>query len=113
MLLAAVIMALAAGAVVYGARFKSTWKAPDVDRLNFPGRKVAAVVISKDEVLQASTEEELARQWFGRSAVHGLVVMRVVGADKEVTYSPTCGCRRCIPTRGTTTPAAGARRSLA
>jgi len=115
-LLVAVIVAFAAGAVVYGAKFKSTWKAPDVDRLNFAGKKVAAVVISEDQDLQISTEEELARQltalgvqgvasyrvaprevlrekgaareWFERAGVKGLVVLRVVSADKEVTYTP-------------------------
>ena len=58
----AVMVALVAGAVVYGAKFKSTWKAPDVDRLNFAGKKVAAVVISDDQDLQVSAEEELARR---------------------------------------------------
>jgi len=115
-LLTAVMIALAAGAVVYGAKFKSTWKAPDVDRLNFAGKKVAAVVISEDQDLQISAEEELARQltalgvqgvpsyrlvprevlrdrakvkeWFERSATAGLVVIRVVSADKEISYTP-------------------------
>lgn len=116
MLLAAVMVAIAAGALVHAAKFKSTWKAPDVDRLNLAGKKVAAVVISDDQNLQVSTEEELARQltalglegvasyrvaprevlrekgaargWFERAGVQGLVVMRVVAADKEVTYTP-------------------------
>jgi hypothetical protein len=115
-LVTAAVVAFAAGAVMFAAKFTSTWKAPDVDRLNFAGKKVAAVVISEDQDLQVSTEEELARQltalgvkgvpsyrlaprevlrdkaaarqWFERSDVQGLVVMRVVGADKEVTYTP-------------------------
>lgn len=114
--LTAVMIALAAGAVVYGAKFKSTWKAPDVDRLNFAGKKVAAVVISEDQDLQISAEEELARQltalgvqgvpsyrlvprevlrdktkvkeWFEQSGTTGLVVIRVVSADKEISYTP-------------------------
>jgi hypothetical protein len=112
----AVMIALAAGAVVYGAKFRSTWKAPDVDRLNFAGKKVAAVVITEDQDLQISAEEELARQltalgvqgvasyrlvprellrdkvkvkeWFEQSGTAGLVVFRVVSADKEVSYTP-------------------------
>lgn len=116
MLVTAVTIALAAGAVVHGAKFKSTWKAPDVERLNFAGKKVAAVVIGGDENLQVSAEEELARQltsrgaqgvaayrmvpreemrdkdkvrgWFERAGVAGIVVMRIVSADKEVTYTP-------------------------
>ena len=115
-LLTAVTIALAAGAVVYGAKFKSTWKAPDVDRLNFAGKKVAAVVIGGDQNLQVSAEEELARllttrgaqgvasyrlmpreemgdkekvrAWFERAGVAGVVIMRIVSADKEITYSP-------------------------
>ena len=115
-LLAAVMMALVAGAAVQAAKFKSTWKAPDVDRLGFAGKKIAAVVISDDQDLQVSTEEELARQltalgvqgvpsyrvapreilkekgaargFFERSGVQGLVVLRVVSADREVTYTP-------------------------
>jgi hypothetical protein len=115
-LVTALLIALTAGAVVYGAKFKSTWKAPDVDRLNFAGKKVAAVVISEDQDLQISAEEELARQltalgvqgvpsyrlvprevlrdkvkvkeWFEQSGTTGLVVMRVVSADKEISYTP-------------------------
>ena len=114
--LTVVMIALVAGVVVYGAKFKSTWKAPDVDRLNFAGKKVAAVVITEDQDLQMSAEEELARQltalgvqgvpsyrlvpkevlrdkakvkeWFERSGTAGLVVIRVVSADKEISYTP-------------------------
>lgn len=115
-LLVAVIGVLAVGAAVQAAKFKSTWKAPDVDRLGFKGKKIAAVVISDNQDLQVSTEEELARQltalglqgvpsyrvvprevlkdkgaargFFERSGVQGLVVLRVISADKEVTYTP-------------------------
>jgi hypothetical protein len=115
-LLTVALMALAAGTVVYGAKFRSTWKAPDVDRLNFAGKKVAAVVITEDQDLQISAEEELARQltalgvqgvasyrlvprellrdkarvkeWFEQSGITGLVVFRVVSADREISYTP-------------------------
>jgi len=115
-LVTAVAVILAAGAVMYAAKFKSTWKAPDVDRLNFAGKKVAAVVISEAQDLQISAEEELARQltalgvqgvpsyrlvprevlrdkarvkeWFEQSGTAGLVVIRLVSADKEITYTP-------------------------
>jgi len=115
-LLTAVVTVLVSGAAVFAAKFTSTWKAPDVDRLNFAGKKIAAVVISEDQNLQVSAEEELARQltalglqgvpsyrvaprevlrdkaaakgFFERSGVQGLVVMRVVSADREVTYTP-------------------------
>lgn len=115
-LLTVVMIAVAAGAVVHGAKFKSTWKAPDVDRLNFAGKKVAAVVIGGDQNLQVSAEEELARLlttrgaqgvaayrlmpreemgdkdkargWFERAGVAGIVVMRIVSAEKEISYTP-------------------------
>ena len=115
-LVTALTIALTAGAVVYGAKFVSTWKAPDVARLNFAGKKVAAAVITSDQHLQVSAEEALAGElialgvkgvpayrivpreeigkkesvkgFFERSGVEGLVVMRVVSADKEVTYTP-------------------------
>jgi hypothetical protein len=115
-LLTVLSLALAAGTVVYGAKFRSTWKAPDVDRLNFAGKKVAAVVITDDQDLQISAEEELARQltalgvqgvasyrlvprellrdkvrvkeWFQQSGTAGLVVLRVVAAEKEISYTP-------------------------
>jgi hypothetical protein len=111
-----VMLAFVTGAVVYGAKFKSTWKAPDVGRLGFAGKKVAAAVITEDQDLEVSAEEALAGEltalgvkgvpayrivpreemrdkvkvkgWFERSGVEGLVALRIVSADKEVTYSP-------------------------
>lgn len=115
-LLTAVVIALVSGAAMSAAKFISVWKAPDVDRLNFAGKKIAAVVIAESQDLQVSAEEELARQltargvqgvpsyrvvprellsdksaargFFERSGVQGLVVLRLVSADKEVTYTP-------------------------
>jgi hypothetical protein len=115
-LVTALMIAFVAGAVVYGAKFKSTWKAPDVQRLGFAGKKVAAAVITDDLDLQVSAEEALAGElvalgvkgvaayrivpreemrdkvkvkgWFERSGVEGLVVVRIISADKEVSYTP-------------------------
>ena len=115
-LVVVVAIALAAGAVVYAAKFKSTWKAPDAGTLGFAGKKVAALVITDDANLQISAEEALARElvargvqgvaayrlipkeelrdkdkakgWFERSGVQGIVIIRVVSADKEITYTP-------------------------
>jgi hypothetical protein len=95
--------------------FVSTWKAPAAGVLNFAGRKVAALVITDDTSLRMSAEEALAREitargprgvaaytliprealtdkaaaktWFERTAVEGVVAMRVVGVDKERVYS--------------------------
>jgi hypothetical protein len=114
--LAIAAAAVAAGTVVHAAKFVSTWRAKDVDRLNFAGKKIAAVVITDDQHLQISAEESLAREltargvqgvasyrlipreelrekgkakaWFERAGAQGLVVMRVVSADKQITYTP-------------------------
>jgi len=95
--------------------FTSTWKAPGAGPLNFAGRKVVALVISTDENLRMSAEAALAREitargprgvaaytlipreeitdkakargWFERTAVEGVVAMRIVGIDKQKAYS--------------------------
>ena len=95
--------------------FIRTWKAPSAERLNFAGRKVAAVVIVDDVNLQVAAEEALSREiaargpdavpayrivprpefakkesariWLEKAGVQGLVVMRVVGTDTRETYS--------------------------
>jgi hypothetical protein len=96
-------------------RFTSTWKAPGAGPLNFTGKKVAALVFTTDDALRMSAEEALAREitargptgvaayrlipreeladkdkakgWFERSAVEGVVAMRIVGVDKATSYS--------------------------
>jgi hypothetical protein len=106
------------GGVVLAAQshtFRSTWRAPDLQPLDFSGRKVAAVVISRDESLRMSGEEALAREinargpegvaayraipreeledpararaWFERIGVAGVVTLQVVSVEKEKTYS--------------------------
>ena len=45
---------------VMAQEFQAVWKAPDVTRLNFAGKKVAALVITDDQPLQMSGEEALA-----------------------------------------------------
>jgi len=113
----ALTLAIAAGAVVHAATFKSTWKAPDAGTIGFAGKKVAALLISKDEALRMSAEEALARQlvaigvqgigayrlipreelqdtakakaWFEKTGVEGAVVMRLVSAKTVTSYSPS------------------------
>ncbi len=58
------ILGAAAVAVADAAKFKSTWKAPDAGTLGFGGKKVIALVISKDDALRMSAEEALARYAF-------------------------------------------------
>jgi len=107
--LAAAVLAAASN------EFISTWKAPAAARMNFTGRKVAAVVITDDSNLRVSAEEALAREisdrgpagvpayriipreevtkkdaakaWFARAGVEGLVVLRPVKTDTEKVYS--------------------------
>ena len=113
----ALILALSAGAAVHAVKFKSTWKAPDAGTESFAGKKVAALVIVKDEALRMSAEEALVRQlealgvqgeasyrlaprevmqdkdkakaWFEKIGVAGVVALRVVSADKVTTYTPS------------------------
>jgi hypothetical protein len=93
----------------------STWKAPGTGPLDFADKKVAALVITTDDGLRMSAEAALAREisargpkgvaaytvipreeltdkekaksWFERSAIEGIVAMRIVGVDKSTSYS--------------------------
>ena len=113
----ALALAIAAGAAVHAATFKSTWKAPDAGTIGFAGKKVAALLISKDDALRMSAEEALARQltaigvqgvgayrlipreelenkdkakaWFEKTGVEGVVAMRPVSAKTVTTYTPS------------------------
>jgi hypothetical protein len=97
-------------------KFHSTWKAPDAQPLNFKGKKVAALVVSTEEGVRYGAEDALAREITARGAVGipayslipkelvqdkdkakeflakanvaGVVAMRVVGKDKEISGSP-------------------------
>lgn len=113
---ACVFVVAAAVAVAAAPKFLSIWKSPDVSRLNFAGKKVAALVITDDQPLQMSGEEALVREltdrgvsglatyrivpreelknvesakgFFERAGVQGVVALRPVSRDKEVVYSP-------------------------
>jgi hypothetical protein len=99
-----------------GPTFTSTWKSPDASGVSFAGKKVAALVISSDSNLRISGEEQLvreleargilgvatyrmmpgeeassaerARPWFERARVDGVVSLRPVSAETEITYAP-------------------------
>ncbi len=109
-------LALAACA---STQFNSTWMAPGSGPLNFAGQKVAALVISSNEGSRLGAEGELARQLTARgvqgipafnlippnesrnkekakalfeaAGIVGVVAMRVVGTQQEVTSSPSMG----------------------
>ena len=116
-LIAIVILVVAAsGSLLLAAKFKSTWKAPGAAPLGFAGKKVVALVLTDDQNLEISGEEALAREltargvngvaayrlipreelrdtekakgWFSRAAVAGIVALRPISSEKEVTYTP-------------------------
>jgi hypothetical protein len=98
-------------------KFTSSWSAPDAAGVSFAGRKVAALIISADQNLRISGEEQLvrelgargvqgvatyrlipreetataerARPWFERANVEGVVALRPVSAERETIYSPS------------------------
>jgi len=113
----AAILALPLAIAAARPEFTSTWLAPDGAGVSFAGKKVAALVMSSDQSLRVSGEEQLvrelaargvhgvatyrmapseeltsadrARPWFERAAVEGVVALRPVSADKQVIYSPS------------------------
>jgi hypothetical protein len=112
--LVAALICLAACAAT--TTLTSTWKAPDVPTITPAGQSVAAVFMSSHEAERRAGEEALAvditnlgargipaytivpnepsmsadavRQKLKDAGVNGVVVMRVVGKDQRVTYSP-------------------------
>jgi hypothetical protein len=111
------VLAVAATATACATTsFHSTWKAPGAGPLNFKGKKVAALVVSKEEGVRYGAEDALAQELTARGAVGipayslipkelvqdkekakeflekaqvaGVVAMRVVGKEKEVSGSP-------------------------
>jgi hypothetical protein len=113
-LIAAAALTLAACA---SESFVSSWKAPDATPLQVEGAKVGAVVMVKDDAMRRDAEDTLAREIsargaqgipgytvlegrpskereaeakaaFERAGVQGVVVMRPVSVDKDVTVTP-------------------------
>ncbi len=110
----AVAAALAAAACA-STSFNSTWRNPAATPGNFQGQKVAALVMSPDQAVRFGAEDALARELTARGAVGipayslipkeltkdkekakeflekaevaGVVVMRVVGKDQQVTQT--------------------------
>ncbi len=111
-----VVLAAASALGCASTSFQSTWKAPEAGPLNFKGKKVAALVISKEEGVRYGAEDALAREITARGAIGvpaygaipkeltqdkekakeflakagvvGVVAMRVVGKDQEISSSP-------------------------
>lgn len=113
--LATVVAATLTLGACASTKFNSTWKAPDVQSLNFQGQKVAAVVLSPDESTRLGAEGALARELvnrgvqavpaynlippnetrdkdkakvlFNQAGIVGVVAMRAVGSEKEISAS--------------------------
>ena len=94
----ALMVVLVAGGVVHAAKFRSAWKAPDAGRLNFAGKKVAAVVITDDQDLQVAAEEELA----GELTALGVLVCPPTGSSRarRSATRPGQGVVRAVRRRG-------------
>jgi hypothetical protein len=104
------------GGAVFAGKLKSSWKAPGLQPTSYVGLKVATLVITDDQSIQMSGEEALAREleargvlatpayrlipreiardaekvqdWLKRGKFEAVVAMRVVTAEKEVSYNP-------------------------
>jgi len=110
------LIAIAASVAASEPKFLDVWRSPEISRLNFAGRKIAALVIADDQSLQMSGEEALTREltarntngvasyrlvpreelknadtargWFERAGVQGVVALRPVSRETEKSYSP-------------------------
>jgi hypothetical protein len=110
---AAVVLLLAGAAAGAGAKLINIWAAPGVQNLTFANQKVIGLVISDDESLRMSGEEALASEltergmrgdaayrvipreelrdpqkakgWFERTGATGVVALRLVDVNKEVS----------------------------
>ena len=110
-----VVTAAVAAAACASTSFNSTWRNPAAEPGNFKGQKVAALVMSTDQSVRFGAEDALAREltargmvgiaayslipkellqdkdkakeFIDKAGVTGVVAMRVVGKDKEVTQT--------------------------
>lgn len=108
------VMASAAFAACATTGFNSTWRNPDAQPLQAEGAKVAAMVMSKNEATRRAAEDALAREITtqgaqgvpaytvmpeaadektARTALEkegfaGVVVMRPVGSEQQLTATP-------------------------
>jgi hypothetical protein len=76
-----VFVGLAGTGVAAGPALKSVWKASDISKLEFAGKKIAALVITDDLSLQMSGEEALVRELSARG-VTGVATYRIVPAEQ-------------------------------
>jgi hypothetical protein len=111
----AAALLLAVDLVAAGPKFTSLWKAPEASTVRFTGKRVAALVITSDQHLQISAEEQLAaelkkrnvdatptyrlvpkeelttasvRGWYERAGIEGVISLRPISAETVRTYTP-------------------------
>jgi hypothetical protein len=101
--------------LIAAPKFTSVWKSPDAEQVSFAGKKVAGLVITKDDSLRVAGEDGLVREltgrgltavatytiapkeelvsgegakgWFERAHIEGVVAMRPVSKEKRETYT--------------------------
>jgi hypothetical protein len=114
--LVAASLVVVAAAMAADPIFTSTWRSPEGKGVSFTGKKVAALVISPDDNLRISGEEQLAREltalgmegiaayrmipreeltnadrarpWFERAGIEGVVSLRPVSMDTRRESGP-------------------------
>jgi hypothetical protein len=115
--LVSLVVLVAIEAMAAGPKFTTSWRAPEASGVRFFGQKVAALVVTSDEPLRVSGEEQLAREltsrgmegtptyriapkeelgtaerakpWFERAGINGVVALRPVSRERQVKYTPT------------------------
>jgi hypothetical protein len=75
-----ILLALTTIAVTAAPKLTNVWKSPEVARLNFAGKKVAALVLTSNQSLQMSGEEALARELTARG-VGGVATYRIAPSE--------------------------------
>lgn len=116
-LVALIVVAGLGVTVAAKTKFSSVWKAPDAATISFAGKKVAALVIDKDDSLRVAGEEALVREldargmkgvasyrmmpkelaqdpaqakiWYEKAGIEGVVAFRVVADDRRKTIVPS------------------------
>jgi hypothetical protein len=116
-LIGVVFVALVSTTLLAKTKFTSVWKSPDAASVTFAGKKVAALVIDKDESLRQAGEEALAREltargmqgvasyrivpreelqsadkarvWYEKAGVEGVVAFRVISDKQRKTWQPS------------------------
>jgi hypothetical protein len=112
----ALALLIALAGCVNTTTFISTWKAPDAQAINPSGKTVAAIFVTRNESQRRAGEDALAaditahgahgvpgymllpnegpgdgeavREQLKAAGANGAVVMRVVGKNQRVTYTP-------------------------